>query len=145
MKTYLTLGSHLIRGDQTLRRFVYDLGVILAQFDRPRANHFLQRLESLSDAAERSMSNLIHGMHGIIYELNRHVPPFTYFGPNLTDPNNYGVWIDLERLSEAERAGRLVQTGSYPVKGHSTWILELGEEIKLHKRKPHQHVWTFKT
>jgi hypothetical protein len=79
----------------------------------------------------------------IFKDLNKHVPPFTYFGRHPTQQDHLGVWIDLDALHKAESKGTLTQTYNSSWKGiKSSYILDMSKEgLVLYRRKNKQEVW----
>lgn len=78
----------------------------------------------------------------LVHELNRFAPPFAYVGHAPHDENNWGVWIDLGKLHEAEETGKLIQDTIRPTKGRSTYVLIHDETgLRLFKRRGWVEVW----
>lgn len=75
-------------------------------------------------------------------DLNKHVPPFTYFGYK-ANLGGLGVWIDLSRLHKAEEAGILVQTGTDWKDVKSTYVLSIDDsgKLDLYRRRGRKQLW----
>ncbi len=77
----------------------------------------------------------------LIRTLNRFAPPFARVGYHPAHPDEIGVWIDLGKLHEAEEKGKLVQASHPKVKTRATYILEVGDRLRLWKRKGLTPLW----
>jgi hypothetical protein len=83
------------------------------------------------------MNRLIGGLQ---HQLNKLTAPFTYVGHRVDDPH-WGVWIDLGKLHAAEEDGSLIQATHPNVKTRATYILEVGDRIRLWRRKGLELLW----
>ena len=107
-----------------------------------QSKELLSRYLSGEDTNARGMVSVRAAINGIMRDLNRHVPPFCYFGHHPTDPNHIGVWIDLDALHKAENSGKVSQfTGSWRgVK--SAYVLDMtGNGLVLYRRRGKQDLW----
>lgn len=90
----------------------------------------------------RRFKSFDSALKAVTTQLNRHVPPFTYFG---YQPNSMtlGVWVDLGRLHQAEESGQLVQAGSDWRGLKAPYILTANEDGKLvlYRRRGRREVW----
>ncbi len=89
---------------------------------------------------------LRRALDSIITELNKFCAPFTYFGYQINDKTQLGVWIDLDALRHAEREGHIIQAHNGSWKGlHSNYILDMSDNcITLYKRRTKEVIWSLK-
>lgn len=109
----------------------------------PERNNFRldikERYERLRPSYVAAKQRLIQSL---LKELNRFAPPFCYVGHAPHDENNWGVWIDLGKLHEAEEKGQLVQETQRPTKGRSRYVLIHDQTgLRLFKRRGWVEVW----
>lgn len=97
-----------------------------------------------SDLSPKEMASLEYLLNNIIKQINRYVPPFTFFGYHPIDHSNLGVWLDLLALHEAEFTGKLAQVFNNSWRGlKCTYILDMGKEgIVLYHRRSKKIIWT---
>lgn len=137
MKT-LPLGSfgHHI---QSLDDIISTLIGILGDYDSETATLKRNKFSRIKTNHRAEKAELIAGL---LRELNRYAPPFTYVGHYPTDDTNWGVWIDLGKLHEAEETNKLVQESHVPVRGRSTYVLlqDMGG-LRLYRRKGWVEMW----
>ncbi len=113
---------------------------VLADVDADTSAGYRLRYRDIEPRHKAEMNRLIAGL---VRQLGKHTPEFTYVGHRIDDPSVWGVWVDLGLLHAAEERGQLVQVGSHskrPTKG--TYILDLeGKAATLYRRKGMVEIW----
>lgn len=77
----------------------------------------------------------------LLRRLNRFAPPFGVVGYHLVHSDEIGTWVDLAALHAAEQKGRLIQSSDVSVKTRATFILQVGDRVRLLRRKGLQTIW----
>lgn len=115
------------------------IGVLL-DYDPSGALPYLKRVEDLGVKRRAEWERVIRG---VVKQLQRFAPPLSYVGRHLTELSTWGVWADLGQLHRAEEQGRLIQSGSHPIKTRATYVLEHGGrgEVRLFKRRGWIQLW----
>lgn len=111
--------------------------------DSHKSKKIVEKVEKNQDLTANDISILNKTINTIFKDLNKHVPPFTYFGRHPTQQDHLGVWIDLDALHKAESKGTLTQTSNTSWKGiKSSYILDMSKEgLVLYRKKNKQEVW----
>lgn len=74
--------------------------------------------------------------------LNRLTVPFGYWGRHPSDSTQYGVWIDLGKMHEAEEWGKLVQASSLKAAKSGVYVLVAeGDGLALYHRRTGREMW----
>jgi hypothetical protein len=143
----LSTGSHATNLNTPRDIFVYCL-MLLYKIDEKlclklRAKGPVATAEQTEHA---TTAQLTKGTRLLLKELNKHVPPFTYFGHHQTDDSHLGVWIDLGQLHQAEETGKLAQVSSNDWRGiKSTYVLRINDAgLTLYLRKGRKEVWSIR-
>lgn len=111
---------------------------VLSDVDFKLSASYLLRFRDLPPSHRADHERLVRGL---LRQLNRHVCEFCYVGHHQADLSNWGVWIDLGKLHEAEKQGRLIQASNLAVKTRATYILEIGDRVRLWKTKGRKQLW----
>jgi hypothetical protein len=84
----------------------------------------------------------------LVDELNRHVPPYTYFGSNPGDGSDYGVWVDEETIRDdlryEDNEKLLAMTKGQPMPVGSRYIIVLdhaGNMEELIDGRTRKQIW----
>lgn len=125
---YLPLGSFDTARSQD--EIILVLLKVIERQDKSVFEQIHQRVCKTRSEKERFIRSLVK-------KLNVYAPPFTYVGHAPHDESDWGVWIDLPKLNEAERKKILG-----PIKGRSRYVLVHDSTgLKLLQRKGWVEVW----
>lgn len=119
-----------------------DLAPAIAEKHKTKA--ILQAAQGSTDLSLIQRYQLGRAVDALIRDLNRHVPPLTYFGYQITDKTNLGVWVDLGALHAAEQAGVLTQVIGLPWRDiKSLYVLDVGGAgLTLYRRRDKKVIWS---
>lgn len=110
---------------------------------RLKSKKVVARVEGGEELSQKHIHAIYKLTKRIIAEINKHVPPFCYFGYHPSDHEQLGVWIDLDALHKGEVSGKLAQVSSASWKGvKSTYVLDTANAgLVLYRRKGKKEVW----
>ena len=131
--SYLSIGSFDIA--DSLDKTIFTLYTVLRQHNAEKAEILKQRVCKNTRDKEKLIRIYIK-------ELTAFIPPFTYVGHAPNDESNWGVWVDLGKLSLAAENGQIIQADKKPTKGRSKYVL-LQEDgrLCLFQRRGWIEVW----
>lgn len=138
--TTLPLGSFTPYGTRpvTPRETISLLLGVLSEHAPTEAERYQTKLATMKESHTAEIARL---GDTVINRLQRFAPSFCYVGHQVGDENDLGCWIDLGRLHAAEEKGRLIQADSPTVKTRASFILEVGDRVRLWKRKGLVKLW----
>lgn len=112
---------------------------VLNDFEPERAG----RYRAIANAFHESHQDYAHQamIPTLLRRLNRVAPPFACVGYHPVHADEIGVWVDLAALHAAEQKGRLIQSSSPDIKTRATYILQVGERVRLLRRKGLATIW----
>lgn len=144
MKT-LSFGSYATNIVGACQTFIICLAILNDVCPKAAARY--TNVIALAQSTDHTASERVRinrAIEHIITDLNRHTPQYTYFGHHPTDISHLGVWVDLDAMNKAERAGQLTQVLGSSWRGiKSTFILDMSKEgLTLYRRRSKQAVWT---
>lgn len=135
--TTLPLGSFSCRAHST-EDTIAVLMDALRPFDGASFARFQARAASIKPTQKADALGLVLALQ---HALNRFAPALAYVGHRIDDQSDWGVWIDLGKLHEAEQKGDLIQAHGPHVKTRATYVLQVGDRVKLWTRKGPKQVW----